>query len=133
MHRSNTGSQARHTKDRRDRAASAARYAGELVGYAIYHLEGRGVDSIIRVSRLAVAENVRRCGIGGILLDNLLSRLTLARPTLVFSVRESNTVAQLWLRQYGLTCVEIDKGRYADGEDGYVFEIGYADARDYLA
>jgi ribosomal protein S18 acetylase RimI-like enzyme len=110
----------------------AAKYHDEVVGYAIFHLEGIGPDSILRVSRLAVAKNVTRCGIGGILLDSLLGRLTLTRPTLVFPVRESNTVAQLWLKQYGLTCVEIVRGRYADGEDGYIFEIGYADAREYL-
>lgn len=113
--------------------AIAARYHGELVGYAIFHLEGTHDLAIVRVSRLAVAMSVRNCGIGGIMLDNLLNRLTPARPTLVFPVRESNTVAQLWLKQYGLTCTEIDKGRYADGEDAYVFEIRYEDVREHLA
>ena len=113
--------------------AIAARYHDELVGYAIFHLEGTHDLAVIRVSRLAIEKSVRRCGVGGILLDNLLGRLTPARPTLVFPVRESNTVAQLWLKQYGLTCTEIDKGRYADGEDAYVFEIRYEDVREQLA
>lgn len=112
---------------RQHATAIVAEWQGEIVGYAVYLLEGQAELSYIKVHRLAVAESVRRCGVGGMLLDDIFGRLTIARETLVFPVRESNLVAQLWLKEYGIKCWYISHGYYAEGEDAYVFEIDMGD------
>ena len=112
---------------RQHATAIVAEWQGEVVGYAVYLLEGQAELSYIKVHRLAVAESVRRCGVGGMLLDDIFGRLTIARETLVFPVRESNLVAQLWLKEYGIKCWYISHGYYAEGEDAYVFEIDMGD------
>lgn len=113
---------------RQHATAIVAEWQGEVVGYAIYLLEGQAELSYIKVHRLAVAESVRRCGVGGMLLDDIFGRLTMVRKTLVFPVRESNLTAQVWLKEYGVKCAYISHGYYADDEDAYVFEIGLDDA-----
>ena len=118
----------RWSVSRKEATAVVAEWQGEVVGYAIYVLEGMGETACIRVHRLAVAEYARRCGIGGCLLDNMIGKLTLVRRTLVFPVRETNLDAQLWLREYGLRCAEISEGYYADEENAYVFELDFAEA-----
>lgn len=107
---------------RQHATAIVAEWQGEVVGYAVYLLEGSKELACLKVHRLAVEEQVRRCGVGGMLLDDMLGRLTLVRRTLVFPVRESNLAAQLWLREYGLECSYISRGYYADDEDAYMFE-----------
>ncbi len=94
----------------------------QIAGYAIYQLQEDDGDQVVRVARLAVAQWARNCGVGGVLLDDLIGRLTLVRDTLFFPVRESNLIAQVWLREYGLQCREIRENFYADGEAAYVFE-----------
>ena len=116
-----------YSTSRQHATAIVAEWQGKIVGYAIYLLEGRAELSCIKVHRLAVAESVRRCGVGGMLLDDIFGRLTIARETLVFPVRESNLTAQLWLREYGIKCWYISHGYYAEGEDAYVFEIDMGD------
>lgn len=116
---------------RKHATAIVAEYNCEIVGYAIYQLEGPKENAVIRVARLAVAEHARRCGVGGCLLDALLDRLTLNRRTLVFPVRESNLVAQVWLREYGLTCREIVEGYYADEEPAYLFEVDFEEVLEW--
>ena len=113
---------------RKEATAIVAEWQGEVVGYAIYVLEGSGEDAVIRVHRLAVAEFARRSGIGGCLLDNMIGKLTLVRRTLVFPVRETNLAAQLWLKEYGLQCHEIFDDYYADEENAYVFELDFTEA-----
>ena len=108
---------------RQDTTGIVATWHGEIVGFAIYALRGEGPTSCIEVKRLAVAEHARRCGIGGILLDNIISRLTLVRRTIVFPVRESNLVGQLWLKEYGFICRWIDKLRFTGEEDAYMFYL----------
>jgi len=92
-----------------------------VAGYAIYSLVTEDYEPVLRVDRLAVAEWCRGCGVGGVLLDDLLGKLKPGRPRLVFPVRESNLIAQVWLREYELRCEEIREGWYADNEDAYVF------------
>ena len=113
---------------RQHATAIVAEWQGEVVGYAIYHLEGARENACVKVHRLAVEQQVRRCGVGGMLLDDMFGRLTMVRKTLVFPVRESNLTAQVWLKEYGVKCAYISHGYYADDEDAYVFEIGLDDA-----
>ena len=108
---------------RQDTTGIVATWHGEIVGFAIYALRGEGPTSCIEVKRLAVAEHARRCGIGGILLDDIISRLTLVRRTIVFPIRESNLVGQLWLKEYGFICRWIDKLRFTGEEDAYMFYL----------
>lgn len=110
---------------RQHATAIVAEWQGEIVGYAVYLLEGHAELSCVKVHRLAVAQFARHCGVGGVLLDDLLGRLTLVRKTLVFPVRESNLDAQKWLKEYGIKCSYISHGYYADDEDAYVFEAGF--------
>lgn len=106
---------------RQDTTGIIAIWNNEIVGFAIYALRGHGSSSCIEIKRLAVADYARRCGIGGILLDDIIGRLTLVRKTLIFPVRESNLEAQLWLREYGFTCQSIEPMRFTDEEDAYMF------------
>lgn len=107
-----------------------AEWQGEIVGYAIYYLRPSDTGSAIQVHRLAVASFARRSGIGGCLLDNMIGRLTQERSELIFPVRESNLLAQLWLREYGLECTEIINGYYADDEDAYIFTLSFKDLKN---
>ena len=108
---------------RQDTTGIVATWQGEIVGFAIYALRGEGPASCIEVKRLAVAEHARRCGIGGMLLDDIIGRLTLVRRTIVFPIRESNLVGQLWLKEYGFICRWIDKLRFTGEEDAYMFYL----------
>ena len=113
---------------RQHATAIVAEWQGEVVGYAVYLLEGHAELSCVKVHRLAVAPFARRCGVGGMLLDDMLGRLTLVRRTLVFPVRESNLDAQRWLKEYGIKCSYISHGYFADDEDAYVFEADLSEA-----
>jgi len=106
---------------RQDTTGIVATWHGEIVGFAIYAMRGEGPASCIEVKRLAVAEHARRCGIGGILLDDIIGRLTLIRQAVIFPVRESNLEAQLWLKEYGFICRAIEPLRFTGEEDAYMF------------
>ena len=110
-----------HSIRRKDTTGVVAIVNGEVAGYAIYQLVSEDNQACIRVARLAVAEWCRFCGVGGVLLDDLIGRLTLVRDKLVFPVRESNLIAQVWLREYGLQCEEIRDDWFGDSESAYVF------------
>ena len=114
---------------RKDTTGLVAIVNGEVAGYAIYQLVSEDNQACIRVARLAVAEWCRCCGVGGVLLDDLLGRMTLVRDKLVFPVRESNLIAQVWLREYGLYCEEIRDDWFGDGESAYVFTKWYGGER----
>ena len=110
-----------HSIRRKDTTGVVAIVNEEVAGYAIYQLVQEDGEAVLRVARLAVAEWCRFCGVGGVLLDDLIGRLTLVRDKLVFPVRESNLIAQVWLREYGLQCEEIRDDWFGDGESAYVF------------
>jgi ribosomal protein S18 acetylase RimI-like enzyme len=110
-----------HSIRRKDTTGLVAIVNEEVAGYAIYQLVQEDGDAVLRVARLAVAEWCRFCGVGGVLLDDLIGRLTLVRDKMVFPVRESNLIAQVWLREYGLQCEEIRDDWFGDGESAYVF------------
>jgi ribosomal protein S18 acetylase RimI-like enzyme len=110
---------------RQEASGLVATIEGHVVGYVIYHLEGKGADSYVRISRLAVVAPMRRCGIGELLLEAVEDRLTLVRRKLVFPVRESNLAAQQWLKHENIECQEIRSDYFADGEAAYVFALEY--------
>lgn len=118
-----------HSIRRKDTTGLVAIVNGEVAGYAIYQLVSEDNQACIRVARLAVAEWCRCCGVGGVLLDDLLGRMTLVRDRLVFPIRESNLIAQVWLREYGLYCDEIRDDWFGDGEAAYVFSKWYGGER----
>jgi len=116
-----------HSVNRKDTTGIVAMTESDVAGYAIYQLAEEDGHAVIRVARLAVAPWCRLCGVGGILLDDLLGRLTMVRNKLVFPIRESNLVAQVWAREYGLYCEEIRDDWFADSESAYVFTKNLGD------
>ena len=110
---------------RQEASGLVATIEGHVVGYAIYHLEGHGADSYIRLSRLAVHPRMRRCGIGELLLEAVEGRMTIVRRKLVFPIRESNLAAQQWLRYEKIVCESIREDYFGDGEAAYWFVLEY--------
>jgi ribosomal-protein-alanine N-acetyltransferase len=98
---------------------------GKVAGYAIYQLEGDEEGSFIRISRLAVHPALRRTGIGSLLCDAVIGRLTVARRRIAGAVRESNLSSQLFMRSQGFICSKMIEGYFSDYETAYVFELIY--------
>ena len=97
----------------------------EVVGYMLYELH----KTSLRILRLAVDPWHRRRAVARQLIESLIHKLAPARRTvLAINVRESNLVAQLFLRRLGFTAVAIDQRFYSDtDEDAYCFEFWCAE------
>jgi ribosomal-protein-alanine N-acetyltransferase len=114
-----------------------------IVGFVAYAFD----DDKFDVLNLAVCPYCRRRGIGRLLIESLIDKLTpdgagpssvgdggitvtssgatfggKRRQRLQASVWEGNTDAQLFFRAMGMTCVAILKGAYAErGDDGAAY------------
>lgn len=88
-----------------------------IAGYCIYDLELHR----IKVRRFLVNPNCRRLQIGSELMKKMLTKLNDKRPSMELLIRESNLVAQLFLRSHNFKATQILRGKYEDTEeDGYV-------------
>lgn len=76
------------------------------------------------VLNLAVHTDYLRQGLGTILTDKLKSKLSTHRRTLIeFSIRESNSVGQMFFSANGFMATKVLREEYEDnGEDGYRME-----------
>ncbi|MFP4058249.1 MAG: ribosomal protein S18-alanine N-acetyltransferase [Candidatus Brocadiia bacterium] len=91
---------------------------GRLVGYAGFWVEGRSAH----IAKLAVHPDLRRQGIGSVLLDHLLDeirRVGLCRAYL--EVRQSNEAAQKLYARFGFRFERVQPRAYPNnGEDAFV-------------
>lgn len=96
---------------------------GKIVGFMVYELH----KTQIHVLNFAVAEDLRRRGIGGQMLTKLIGKLSHQRRTrIVLEVRETNLAAQLFFRANGFRAVSVLREFYEDTpEDAYIMEYCY--------
>jgi ribosomal-protein-alanine N-acetyltransferase len=91
-----------------------------VVGYMIYELH----KSKLHVLNMAVCPKHRRMGVGSVMVDKLISKMSLRRRRVIdLHLRESNLDAQLFLKVHGFSATRLIRGFYEDtGEDGYLME-----------
>lgn len=94
-------------------------YAGRLVGYYIYEMEG----TTLRLKRFGVLPNWRRVGIGSRLMERFFDEASMFKKATTI-VPETHDVPQLFLRHHGWKAVNIVKGCFTNcsyPEDGIFF------------
>jgi ribosomal-protein-alanine N-acetyltransferase len=98
-----------------------AKLNDEVVGFMIYELH----KNRLHILSLAVEESHRRTGIGKAMVNELVGRLSPDRRNrILLEVRETNTVAQLFLRHLGFRAISMLQDFYKDTttEDAYLFQ-----------
>jgi ribosomal-protein-alanine N-acetyltransferase len=103
---------------KRDVIGLVSEVDGIVAGYIMYSLE----DGWMRLLNLAVTPELRRQSIGSQLVMKLKSKLELhKREFIEITVREGNTVAQVFFRELGFVCeLPVLRSHFEDPvEDGY--------------
>jgi ribosomal-protein-alanine N-acetyltransferase len=86
-----------------------AELEGRVVGYWI----GSRIDDEAELANLAVDPNVRRVGVGALLLEDFLRHVgAVARTTVFLEVRASNAPAMVLYRRFGFVELARRKGYY---------------------
>lgn len=86
-----------------------AEYEHNVVGFMIYELH----KEKIRILKMAVGENCRRCEIGSQMVIRLKDKLSQQRrDELIADVDEFNLPAQLFLKSHGFNAVLVIRGHY---------------------
>ncbi|MEJ5292042.1 MAG: ribosomal protein S18-alanine N-acetyltransferase [Candidatus Methanosuratincola sp.] len=94
---------------------------GEVVGYAIGIIRE---DDLGHIVSIAVAENIRRRGVGKLLLMELIARLSRSGvKRIVLEVRKSNIEAKRLYHKFGFKKKKEITGYYKDGETAEVMEL----------
>jgi ribosomal-protein-alanine N-acetyltransferase len=77
------------------------------------------------VLNFAVHPAARRTGIGGLMVDKLVYKLTShRRQKITLAVRERNLAAQMFFRAHGFKATKMLRNYYEDsGEDAYQMEL----------
>lgn len=103
----------------------------QVVGFMIYELH----KNRLHVLNFAVAEEVRRHGVGRAMISKLLSKLSHERRNrIMLEVRETNLDAQLFFKQIGFRAVSVLRDFYDDtDEDAYVMQYRYRATAEELA
>lgn len=96
-----------------------------VVGYMIYEIRKKSIDLL----GIAVHPKYRRSGVGGALVNRLISKLVCGRRSrIMVLVRDSNLEAQLFLRNMGFLCTSVEKKYYKECDnDAYVMEFSIGD------
>lgn len=91
-----------------------------VVGYVIYELH----KNRLHILNMAVHPQSRRGHIGGQIMAKLIGKLSShRRARITLEVRESNLIAQLFLKSSGFVAVKVVRGYYEDTtEDAYMME-----------
>ncbi|MCS7167576.1 MAG: ribosomal protein S18-alanine N-acetyltransferase [Gemmatales bacterium] len=97
----------------------------QLLGFIVYELQ----KSQMVVLNLAVHPQFRRQGIGRLMMERLISKLSQQRRNkITLQVRESNLPAQLFFKALGFQAIRVLRGYYSDtGEDAYVMQYRLPD------
>jgi ribosomal-protein-alanine N-acetyltransferase len=77
-----------------------------------------------RVLMLAVSPEMRRKGIGTMLMDRFLEEsLKKGAKILTLEVRKGNVAAMEFYKKFGFQPIDVIKGYYNDGEDAYQMQL----------
>jgi ribosomal-protein-alanine N-acetyltransferase len=92
----------------------------DLLGFMIYELH----RNRLHLLNFAVADEARRRGVGGQMLDKLINKLSSQRRNrIMLEVRETNLAAQLFFRQCGFKAISVLRDFYDDTtEDAYLMQ-----------
>jgi [ribosomal protein S18]-alanine N-acetyltransferase len=92
----------------------------EVLGFMIYELH----RNRLHLLNFAVADESRRRGVGGQMLDKLINKLSSQRRSrIMLEVRETNLAAQLFFRQRGFKAISVLRDFYDDTtEDAYLMQ-----------
>lgn len=100
----------------------------EIVGFMIYELH----KSRLNILNFAVANRVRRQGVGSQMVMRLVDKLSQQRrKEILLEVRERNLDAQMFFKQQNFRAVRVLRSHYDDTcEDAYImqFRLDRADA-----
>jgi len=110
---------------RRNHIAMVAKDGDRVVGYMVYVLHKYCLD----VLNFAVASDYRRRGVGRMMVEKLMSKLTPDRRNRVmFTVADFNLEGHLFLKAMGFRAVCVARQPYEDSDaDAYVFQRRYED------
>lgn len=91
----------------------------EILGYAVY----RNDDWRIELLNLAVRKDRRRIGVGRMLLEHIMAKVSPVRKRarVTCTVNERNEVAHYFLRSLRWTAYDVHRNFYTDGTDAYSF------------
>lgn len=100
-----------------------AEHDDRVAGFMIYELH----KTRIHLLNFAVAEQMRRRGIGSQMVDKLIAKLSVQRRSSILTeVRETNLGAQLFFRENGFRAVSVLRDFYEDTpEDAYLMQYRY--------
>lgn len=92
----------------------------DLLGFMIYELH----RNRLHLLNFAVAQDARRRGVGGQMLDRLVNKLSQQRRNrIMLEVRETNLAAQLFFRHRGFKAISVLRDFYDDTtEDAYLMQ-----------
>lgn len=95
-----------------------AEHKERIVGYMIYEF----MKSHFHLRNFAVDPATRRMGVGALMIEKLIKKLTQQRRQEIrLEVREGNLAAQLFFKSLGFAATNVVRGFYEDTtEDAYV-------------
>ena len=96
-----------------------AEIADEVVGYMIYDVHKHFLDLL----NFAVHPDVRRCGIGQMMIDKIKDRLSKGpRDRVLMEISETNLHGQLFFRAMGFRATRVVRDRFENGGDAYLMK-----------
>jgi [ribosomal protein S18]-alanine N-acetyltransferase len=100
-----------------------AEHGERVVGFMIYELH----KTRLHILNFAVADDMRRRGIGAQMASKLVSKLSSQRRArITLEVRETNLAAQLFFKQVGFRATSVLRAYYEDSpEDAYLMQFRY--------
>jgi ribosomal-protein-alanine N-acetyltransferase len=103
-----------------------AEHNERVVGFMIYELH----KNRLHILNFAVAEPLRRRGIGSQMIRKLVSKLSRERRNrIMLEIRETNLPAQLFFRELGFRAISLLRDFYEDTtEDAYLMQYRYVAA-----
>ncbi|MFT3879913.1 MAG: ribosomal protein S18-alanine N-acetyltransferase [Gemmatales bacterium] len=109
-----------HCLRQRNCIGMVAEYGDQVIGHVIYELH----RNRLHILNLAIHPNNRRQHVGAQIMTKLIGKLSShRRAKITVELRESNLVAQLFLKALGFVATKIVKNYYEDtGEDAYFME-----------
>ena len=93
--------------------------AGNLLGYAIFHLLGPDSELL----SIATRTSEQRKGIGSQLLKAGLDKLTESGDQCFLEVRDGNAKARAFYEKHGFKLYSVRKKYYSDGEDAALYKF----------